>query len=426
MHTPPIRSHTIHVTNSPTSSSPSLKPPSSVTRLPSVTSATSSFSSLHPSLRVPSPLKSPRQSGKPEVVSRQDTGSKRSVRWLDEKRLGKDSRGSTFSSGKKTEVDPAEVWARYIQTVRPRFKLHEPSGYKFGKGGGGGGGKGMNSKGILLEPEDDSRYVLKLSLPCPSDAGCCFCVYSRQLGPVRVYFSNFRRANNPQPASKGSKSVPGNNVAQSGNGSKEANAGNGCAPNGNSVPKERCLNGSVHSGEIIVPDPPEDCEESYSRRRHAKCKPTHGDLGGVGISKDPWLRNSHRIAGTRCMDSTTKEWLRNAAPSKLSNYSTYPIAKDTLRNPGHLRSVTFQNGVDDDRKSAALRSGWGSSPRTPRNSPRSHNSSSVWIASARSVKYRDRKAGNYSIYDHMRGPPPFPRRERSMPLSLLSKRQGDQ
>ena len=415
MHTPPIRSHTIHITRTP-NTSPSLNRPSpSTTRLPSVTSATSSFSSFNHSLRAPSPQKSPRQPGKQEVVSRQDAGSKRSVSWLDDRRFGKDSRGSsTFSSSKK-EVKPAEVWARYIQTVRPSFKLYEPCRRRFAKGGGGG----KNSKGVLLEPEDDSRYALKLSFPCPSDAGCCFCVYSRQLGPVRVYFSNYRRSK-LQPVGRGTKSAPGNNVGKNGKGSKETN---GDEPK-MLVPKERWLNCSAPSGEIIVPDPPPDVEER-SLRLHCKSQPAVGELGGVR-GRNPWLRDSRRVVGARRTTSQTKEWLGNSAPWENFNHASCPVVKDSLRNPGHIRSVTFQNCDDDrDRKAAVHWAGLGTSPKTPKNSPRSHNTSSVCV-SGRSVGNRDRKIGNSSVYDQVKGPLPFPVREHSVPLRLLPKRQGHQ
>lgn len=102
-------------------------------------------------------------------------GGRRAVWWSDGALPDKDT------TPEKTSIDPGEIWARYTQTVRPHYTFEEPSSRKKWRSGGRRNGAADDA---------DSRYTMKLSLPCPQ--GCSICVYSRHLGPVKVYFSNMK------------------------------------------------------------------------------------------------------------------------------------------------------------------------------------------------------------------------------------------
>lgn len=68
----------------------------------------------------------------------------------------------------------AQLWVRYTQTVAPKNVFKEPKRRNHFDCG-----------------DDKQQYTKKISLPC--NCACNYCVFSRQLGPVKIYFSSFKR-----------------------------------------------------------------------------------------------------------------------------------------------------------------------------------------------------------------------------------------
>lgn len=66
-----------------------------------------------------------------------------------------------------------------------------------------------NSGPVVKKGAIGDDLMCRLSLPCPH--GCCYCVYGRLLGPVRVYMSNFTPQKDERKI-KGIKDGNGKNV----------------------------------------------------------------------------------------------------------------------------------------------------------------------------------------------------------------------
>ncbi|KAL8575521.1 hypothetical protein ACOMHN_059586 [Nucella lapillus] len=439
--------HPTTTTTTPSSSSilPSRSP---LTRLPnllhhsSTTLSTPSFSSLSPhhhhhptSSTTSSSSKLPWSSDKSgeAASSSRHSESRRSVRWSDS-RLGKggssSSRRSSLYSSKKP-LDPRQMWTRYTQTVMPPFQLYEPSLGRFGAWGGGGGRKSRGERRPLTEIDEDGKYVLKMSLPCPKHSECCFCVYSRQLGPVRIYFSNFRTPKLNHGGRYTRRNVGGKEASfLSVDGEKDHGGGEKQQQAKLVLLKEPWMTSSLPSGEVVVPEMSSDVDP-HLHPPHIVSKILSGELlADAGKLEENGWRHSHghlvkeptklSLKPTKFRLEPTKfklePWLRNSAPPDYpSQASSILASQDYLAKLREPRSVTFW---DDDVRTNASSDFF---PTVPKN--RSSNSLPVKINGKHPTR---KKPSNGQIQDKdtVKNLPPIPCRDLAASERLLPKRSS--
>ncbi|XP_070190964.1 uncharacterized protein [Littorina saxatilis] len=289
----------------------------------------------------------------------------------------------------KKLTDPSQIWARYVRTTTRQVEKNH--GHHHHHHGGGGGGKG--------EEEEDGRYLLKLSLPCPGT--CCFCLYSRQLGPVKVYVSNIRPRRAPPVFTQKKDNKPEVYTPEfTGLKYDKTNL---------VFLKERWLKTSAPTGEVIVPDLLPLCPKEPTRSGyHDKCQDTPSERDLIRGREPFW---SHKRLSGDQLNSPTQ-----SAPPEYGNYSS-PLP-DLMKHPRPFRSVSFHEDLEVKNPLRWTVAGE-LDVLKPKNHPKSKlpkGAQTVYIVGKTLNKMGTKSSEKIALYDYVKFPPPFPKRELPLPF----------